>query len=157
LILRDEPDARLVVVGAPVPAVERAAARASRVELAGYVPDVRPRLRAATVSVVPLRVGGGTRIKILESMAAGTAVVSTTVGCEGLGLDPDRHLLVADEPAAFAAGVVRLLRDPALRQRLERDASAAVGARYDWSAMADRMEEVYRLVAAGTPNSGATP
>ncbi|MFZ5876643.1 MAG: glycosyltransferase family 4 protein [Nitrospirota bacterium] len=157
LVLRDEPDARLVVVGAPVPAVERAAARASRVELAGYVPDVRPRLRAAAASVVPLRVGGGTRLKILESMAAGTAVVSTSVGCEGLGLEPDRHLIVADEPGAFAAGVVRLLRDPALRQRLERDAFAVVTARYDWSNMADRMDEVYRRVAAGASNSGKVP
>jgi glycosyltransferase involved in cell wall biosynthesis len=157
LILRDAPDARLVVVGAPVPAVRRAATRARRVELAGYVPDVRPRLRAAAVSVVPLRVGGGTRLKILESMAAGTAVVSTSVGCEGLGLDPDRHLVVADDPAAFAAGVIRLLRDPALRQRLERDAFDAVSARYDWSSMADRMDDVYRRIAAGAANPGAVP
>jgi glycosyltransferase involved in cell wall biosynthesis len=157
LVLRDVPDARFVVVGSPVAVVSRAVARATRVELAGYVPDVRPRLRAATVSVVPLRVGGGTRLKILESMAAGTAVVSTSVGCEGLGLEPDRHLMVADEPAAFAAGVVRVLRDPALRQRIERDAFDAVSARYDWSIMADRMEEVYRRIAAGTSNPGAMP
>jgi glycosyltransferase involved in cell wall biosynthesis len=157
LVLRDVPDARFVVVGSPVAVVSRAVARATRVELAGYVPDVRPRLRAATVSVVPLRVGGGTRLKILESMAAGTAVVSTSVGCEGLGLEPDRHLMVADEPAAFAAGVVHVLRDPALRQRIERDAFDAVSARYDWSIMADRMEEVYRRIAAGTSNPGAMP
>jgi glycosyltransferase involved in cell wall biosynthesis len=157
LVLRDAPGARLVVVGAPVAAVERAAARAPRVELAGYVSDVRPRLRAATASVVPLRVGGGTRLKILESMAAGTAVVSTSVGCEGLGLEPDRHLVVADEPAAFAAGVIRVLRDPALRQRMERDAFDAVSARYDWSRMADRMDEVYRRVAACASNPDATP
>jgi glycosyltransferase involved in cell wall biosynthesis len=109
------------------------------------------------VSVVPLRVGGGTRLKILESMAAGTAVVSTSVGCEGLGLEPDRHLVVADEPAAFAAGVVRVLRDPTLRQRLEREALAAVSAQYDWSSMADRMDAVYRGVAAGVSNQGGTP
>ncbi|HET8760891.1 MAG TPA: glycosyltransferase family 4 protein [Nitrospiria bacterium] len=149
LIVQDLSDARLVVIGAPVPAsVRRAAARVPGVELAGYVPDVRSPLRAATVSVVPLRVGGGTRLKILESMAAGTAVVSTSVGCEGLGLEPNRHLVVADDPAAFASGVVRLLRDPALRQRLERDALDAVRARYDWSRMADQMDELYQRVAA---------
>jgi glycosyltransferase involved in cell wall biosynthesis len=157
LVLRDAPEARLVVVGAPVAAVSRAVARATRVELAGYVPDVRPRLRAATASVVPLRVGGGTRLKILESMAAGTAVVSTSVGCEGLGLEPDRHLVVADEPAAFAAGVIRVLRDPALRRRMEQDAFDAVRARYDWSIMADRMDEVYRRVAELASIAGATP
>jgi glycosyltransferase involved in cell wall biosynthesis len=121
------------------------------------VPDVRPRLRAATASVVPLRVGGGTRLKILESMAAGTAVVSTSVGCEGLGLEADRHLVVADEPAAFAAGVIRVLRDPALRRRMERDAFDAVSARYDWSRMAARMDEVYRGVAARSSNPGTAP
>jgi glycosyltransferase involved in cell wall biosynthesis len=65
--------------------------------------------------------------------------------------------MVADEPAAFAAGVVRVLRDPALRQRIERDAFDAVSTRYDWSIMADRMEEVYRRIAAGTSNPGAMP
>jgi glycosyltransferase involved in cell wall biosynthesis len=158
LIARDIPDARLVVIGAPAPAaVRRAAARAPGVELAGYVPDVRPLLRTAAVSVVPLRVGGGTRLKILESMAAGTAVVSTSVGCEGLGLEPDRHLLVGDDPGAFASRVVRVLRDPALRQRLEREAFDAVKARYDWSAMADRMDEAYRRVGGGDLQPGAMP
>ncbi|MFZ5863284.1 MAG: glycosyltransferase [Nitrospirota bacterium] len=156
LIIRDAPDARLVVVGAPVPAVRRAAARAPRVELAGYVPDVRPHLRAAAVSVVPLRVGGGTRLKILESMAAGTAVVSTSVGCEGLGLTPDQHLVVADAPDAFAAGVVRMLRDPALRQRIEREAFAA-GAGFDWSRMADQMDDLYRRVSSGATRPPVTP
>jgi glycosyltransferase involved in cell wall biosynthesis len=158
VIVRCVPDARLVVIGAPVPAaVRRAAARAGAVELAGYVADVRPALRAAAVSVVPLRVGGGTRLKILESMAAGTAVVSTSVGCEGLGLEPERHLLVGDEPGAFASHVVRVLRDPALRQRLEREAFDLVKSRYDWSSMADRMDEVYHRVGAGDVPSGTTP
>jgi glycosyltransferase involved in cell wall biosynthesis len=128
----------------PIPSsVRRAAARWPLVELAGYVTDVRPLLRAATVSVVPLRVGGGTRLKILESMAAGTAVVSTSIGCEGLGLEPERHLLVGDGAEAFARCVVRLLRDPAARATLEREALAAVKARYDWNVAAKAINEVY--------------
>jgi glycosyltransferase involved in cell wall biosynthesis len=147
LIVRDLSDARLVIVGSPVSsAVRRAAARWPSVEVAGYVPDVRPLLRAATASVVPLRVGGGTRLKILESMAAGTAVVSTSIGCEGLDVQPDRHLLVGDGPEAFAKGVVRLLRDPELRAGLEREALALVRARYDWSSIAATMDQVYRAI-----------
>jgi glycosyltransferase involved in cell wall biosynthesis len=144
LVIAEIPDARVQIVGMPIPSsVRRAAARWPLVELAGYVTDVRPLLRAATVSVVPLRVGGGTRLKILESMAAGTAVVSTSIGCEGLGLEPERHLLVGDDAEAFARGVVRLLRDPAARATLEREALAAVTARYDWNVAAKAMNEVY--------------
>ncbi len=147
LIVREVPDVRMVIVGSPISsAVRRAAAPWPSVELAGFVPDVRPVLRAATVSVVPLRVGGGTRMKILESMAAGTAVVSTSIGCEGLDVEPERHLLVGDGPEAFARGVVRLLHEPDLRAVLEREALALVRARYDWSSIAYAMDQVYRAI-----------
>jgi glycosyltransferase involved in cell wall biosynthesis len=126
--------------------VRRAAVAWPSVELAGYVEDVRPLLRAATASVVPLRIGGGTRLKILESMAAGTAVVSTSIGCEGLGAEPGRHLLVGDGPDAFAREVVRVVTDPALRARLERDALAFVRSRYEWSSIAETMDGVYRAM-----------
>ncbi len=146
-VARDLPDVRLTIVGAPVgSAVRRSASRWSSVDLAGYVEDVRPLLRAATASVVPLRIGGGTRLKILESMAAGTAVVSTSIGCEGLGAEPGRHLLVGDGPDAFARQVVRVLTDPALRARLERDALAFVQSRYDWSSITETMDGVYRAM-----------
>lgn len=144
-IVRGIPGVRLMIVGAPVSrAIARLASRASSVELTGYVPDVRPLLRAATASVVPLRIGGGTRLKILESMAAGTAVVSTAIGCEGLGLEPGRHLLVGDGPEAFAREAVRVMTDPALREGLEREALALVRSRYDWSSIAETMDGVYR-------------
>ncbi|MBI3608467.1 MAG: glycosyltransferase [Nitrospirae bacterium] len=150
LIVRELPDVRLVIVGSPISsAMRRAAARRPSVELTGYVPDVRPVLRAATVSVVPLRVGGGTRLKILESMAAGTAVVSTSIGCEGLDVEAERHLLVGDGPDAFARCVVRLLREPELRAGLEREALALVRARYDWSSIAYTMDQVYRAIEKG--------
>jgi glycosyltransferase involved in cell wall biosynthesis len=146
-VARDLPDVRLTIVGAPVgSAVRRAALAWPSVELAGYVEDVRPLLRAATASVVPLRIGGGTRLKILESMAAGTAVVSTLIGCEGLGAEPGRHLLVGDGPDAFAREVVRVVTDPALRARLERDALAFVRSRYEWSSIAETMDGVYQAM-----------
>ena len=79
-------------------------------------------------------------------MAAGTAVVSTSIGCVGLDVQPDRHLVVGDGPEAFAKGVVRLLRDPELRAGLEREALALVRARYDWSSIAATMDQVYRAI-----------
>lgn len=106
------------------------------VTVVGEVPDVRPELAAARVAVVPIRFGGGTRIKILEAFAYGVPVVTTTVGCEGLDVVDGEHLLVADEPDAFAAACVRLLADPDLRARLARNARARWAERYRWDAIA---------------------
>ncbi len=144
LIARRHPDARLRIVGAHAPrAIARMAARWPSVDLVGYVGDVRALLADSMVSVVPLRVGGGTRLKILESMAAGTPVVSTSVGCEGLAAEPGRHLLVGDTPEAFAGAVSDLLDDAARRERVAREALAFVRSRYDWSRAAEALDEVY--------------
>src|SRR5256886_4267695 len=88
------------------------------VELTGYVEDVRPYVRAAACYVVPLRVGGGTRLKILDAWAMGKAVVSTSIGCEGLVAEDGSNILVRDDPHGFAQAVCAVLQDPALRQRL---------------------------------------
>jgi glycosyltransferase involved in cell wall biosynthesis len=120
------------------------------VELTGYVPDVRPYLRDAACVVVPLRVGGGTRLKILDAWAMGKAVVSTSVGCEGLEVRPGENILVADTPEAFADAVLSLLRDRELRRRLGRGGRATVEARYAWDAVGRAMTEAYvGLLAAG--------
>ncbi|MCB9159885.1 MAG: glycosyltransferase [Caldilineaceae bacterium] len=111
---------------------------ATNVTLTGQVPDVRPLVAGATCSIVPLRIGGGTRLKILESMALGTPVVSTHMGAEGLDARHDEHLLLADAPDAFAAAVVRALGDAALRRRLAVAGRALVHARYDWDAVMPR-------------------
>ena len=100
----------------PTPAVRRLAAEPG-VEVTGRVDDVRPYLATSTVNVVPLRIGGGTRLKIFEAMAAGRAVVSTSIGAEGLPTENGRHLLLADDPTAFARSVVTLLRDAETRRR----------------------------------------
>lgn len=143
-IVGRHPDVRLRIVGSHVPrAVERLASRRPSIELVGYVEDVRPELAHAAVSVVPLRVGGGTRLKILESMAAGTPVVTTSIGCEGLEVEAGRHLLVGDTPEAFAACVSDLLTDADTRQRVAGEARSLVESRYDWSRSAQILEEVY--------------
>lgn len=116
------------------------------VEVTGTVPSVVEHLREATVFVVPLRVGGGTRLKIFEAMAAGKAVVSTTIGAEGLDVRHGENILLADDAESFARDLVRLLADDAERVRLERAASA-LAARYDWTVIARTFEDVLVRVA----------
>jgi polysaccharide biosynthesis protein PslH len=135
-----EPDVTLSIVGrTPTPAVQRLAA-IHGVEVTGRVDDVRGSIADAAVYVVPIRVGGGTRLKIFEAMAMGKAVVSTTVGAEGLPVTHGRDVVIADEPDAFAAAVVTLLRDPGRRRQLEVAARQLVVARYDWAAVAEQFE-----------------
>jgi sugar transferase (PEP-CTERM/EpsH1 system associated) len=141
LIRAGEPGVRLTIVGrTPTPAVKKLA-DASGVTVTGRVDDVRPYIREAAVYIVPLRIGGGTRLKIFEAMAMGKAVVSTTVGAEGLPVTNGEHVVLADEPRAFAASVVGLMRDRESRARLEAAARALVVERYDWSAVAGELED----------------
>src|SRR5207245_6576836 len=105
------------------------------ITVTGRVDDVRPHVRKAGVYVVPLRIGGGTRLKIFEAMALGKAVVSTGVGAEGLPVTPGRHLVLADEPRTFARAVVRLLRDAGRRRELAAAARALLVTHYAWSAV----------------------
>jgi glycosyltransferase involved in cell wall biosynthesis len=122
------PGASLKVVGRYPPARLVRAAKGARVEFTGFVDDVRPHIRGAAASVIPLLVGGGVRIKAYEAMAQGCPVVSTAIGMEGLPVEAGRHFLLADRPADFAAALVRLLRDRALGQRLAAEARRFVEA-----------------------------
>jgi polysaccharide biosynthesis protein PslH len=140
LIRAEEPDVALSIVGrAPTPAVRQLAADPA-IAVTGRVDDVRPFIRDAAVYVVPLRIGGGTRLKIFEAMAMGRAVVSTTVGAEGLPVTNGRDAVIADRPDAFARRVVELLRDVDRRRAIESAARALVFERYDWSAVAGDLE-----------------
>ncbi len=142
-----EPDVTLSIVGrAPTPAVRRLAEERG-VEVTGRVEDVRPHIASATLYIVPLRIGGGTRLKIFEAMSMAKAVVSTTVGAEGLPVTPGRDIAIADEPERFAQAVVRLLRSPGVRQELETAARELVVNRYDWSAVAGELESALTRVA----------
>jgi sugar transferase (PEP-CTERM/EpsH1 system associated) len=140
LIRREVPAASVTVVGRdPSPRLRAAAARAG-LRLTGLVEDVRPYVAEAAVYVVPLRVGGGTRLKVFEALAMAKPVVSTTVGAEGLPLVPGEHFLRADDPAAFAQAVVSLLRDPDRRRSLGTAGRRLVEERYSWSQVAREFE-----------------
>jgi len=134
------PDARFQIVGRnPHARVQRLAS--SSVEVTGTVASVADYLRSATVVIVPLRIGGGTRLKIFEAMAMGKALVSTSIGAEGLDVIPGRDLLIADDTESFAAAILQLLQNPDLRRTREK-AAAALAAQYDWSQIARRFAEV---------------
>lgn len=119
------------------------------VTVTGWVPDVRPFVAEAAVAVVPLMAGGGTRLKLLEAMSAGKSIVSTTIGAEGVGVHSGTHLLLADDPGTFADEVVRLLGDPALRDRLGQGARDLVCREYQWSNAAAALDDLYRQVLRG--------
>jgi glycosyltransferase involved in cell wall biosynthesis len=139
-IRSEAPDVSLTVVGRhPRPGLREAAARVG-VRVTGTVDDVRPYVGEATVYVVPLRIGGGTRLKIFEALAMGKPVVSTTIGAEGLPLVPGEHFLQADEPADFAGAVVSLLRDPLRRRSLGGAGRRLVEERYAWARVAREFE-----------------
>jgi glycosyltransferase involved in cell wall biosynthesis len=116
------------------------------IEVTGRVPSVVEHLRQSAVVIVPLRIGGGTRLKIYEAMATAKAVVSTTVGAEGLDVHHGRDIILADDALSFAQAVIMLLRDPELRRRYEK-AAAETAARYDWPAIGERFSEVLQSVA----------
>ena len=113
------------------------------VTITGYVDDVRPYLAGATVYVAPLRVGGGTRLKLLEAMAMGKPIVSTTVGAEGFPVVNGQELVLADEPDSFAREVLNLLENPARRARLAATGRAFAQANYGWDALIPQLEKIY--------------
>jgi sugar transferase (PEP-CTERM/EpsH1 system associated) len=123
------------------------------VEVTGTVPSVAEYLRAATLVVVPLRIGGGTRLKIFEAMAMGKAVVSTSVGAEGLDVKTGRDIILADDALTLAQAITLLLRDSELRRRYE-EAAARLAAQYDWSNIEQRFAQVLQEVSHGTAPSG---
>jgi len=140
VIRRAVPGVELAVVGRDPSARLRAVGEAAGVRITGTVEDVRPWIADAAIYLVPLRVGGGTRLKIFEGLAMGKAVVSTTVGAEGLPLVDGIHFVRADGPAEFARAVVSLLRDPDRRQALGRAGRHLVDARYSWATVAREFE-----------------
>ncbi len=143
LIRQQAPAARLFIVGARPPADIQAAATdpipthpdqapPASVTVAGYAHDLRPFLEAAAALIVPLRSGGGMRVKIIEAMQWGLPIVSTTIGCEGIEALPDHDILIADDPPALAQAALRLLQDPTLGRQLAANARRLLAARYDW-------------------------
>jgi len=143
LIRQESPQTRFWIVGKdPHPRLAPLVADLGIV-ITGWVEDVRPYIAGAALYVIPLRIGGGTRLKVLEAMAMGKAIVSTTLGCEGFDLTPGQELAIADTPDEFAATVLALLRDAKGRERMGRAAHQYAGSRYDWPMIVPLLERVY--------------
>jgi glycosyltransferase involved in cell wall biosynthesis len=151
LVRRTRPDAELDVVGKDPPDAVRALHGRDGIAVHGFVPSMAPFFAGAHAVVVPILTGAGIRVKIVEAMSAGRALVSTALGWEGLAhVEPGRHLLVADEPDAFAAAALRLLDDAGLRARMAADARALAEREYDWRALGDRLERVLAEVSGAS-------
>lgn len=139
--------AKLAIVGRkPPPRITELAEKDNSIYVTGTVPDVRPWLARAQTMIVPLRIGGGTRIKIYEAMAASVPVVSTSIGAEGLNVKNGENILIADSPEDFAEAVVKLLTDPELRNKIARSGKRLVEENYSWSKVVDVFEQ-YCLMA----------
>jgi glycosyltransferase involved in cell wall biosynthesis len=146
-IVSEVPDARMTVVGRAPPRnlVAEAERRGLAWTFSGFVDDVRPHMHGAAVSVIPLRVGGGTRLKVFEAMAMGSPVVSTAIGVEGLDLLPGRHYLCADDASSFAGAVVSLLRDKSRRHAIATDARRYVEEHFSYRVAASVFEQACDL------------
>jgi glycosyltransferase involved in cell wall biosynthesis len=141
IIRRTLPECTLAIVGrTPSPEILNLATVDTRIKVTGTVPDVRPYLWSSKMSIVPLRIGGGTRLKIYESMAAGCPVVSTTIGAEGLSVSHPGDIRLADTPEEFASQCIRLLQSEEERKRLAETAYRLVRERFSWDMMAAEFE-----------------
>ena len=146
------PESRLQVVGNyPHRRILKAARGRPEVVVTGPVKDMAAYLRKAKVFIVPLRIGTGVRIKILEAMAVGLPVISTSIGCAGIGTVPEEHLLIADDPDEFARAVKRLFDDDDLYRRLSRNARKFVEEHYDLRLAAAEMESALREIRITKP------
>ncbi len=150
-IRKQRPDTRFLVVGQkPAAAIAQLDGQGGVIVL-GAVPETRSHIAHSAVYVAPLRMGGGTRFKLLEAMALRRPVVSTTIGMEGFAVQTGRDLLVADTPAAFARAVLQVLNDPALASRLGQAGRAFVEASYDWAAIMPRLEALHLRLVSNAP------
>ncbi len=137
------PDLRVLIVGRSPLAEVVAYGNRTGVEVTGGVPDVRPYYRKAWMQIVPLRIGGGTRLKIVESLAIGTPVVSTTIGAQGLDLTHGKEILLADTAEAFAQETAQALKNPELLARIEQEGKATAQARFGWPALGAQLSQYY--------------
>ena len=140
------PDVAFSIVGGNPSARVQKLAERDGIIVTGRVPEIKPYFAEATVFVVPLRIGSGTRLKILEALAMGKAIVSTTVGAEGLDLKDGAEIFIADEPTAFADVVTRLLTDVQLRRRIGENGRSRVEQDYDWRSIGEKLHALYTKI-----------
>ena len=138
------PDVRVEIVGKdPAREVQALASGEPRVTVTGFVADLRPYLRRATVAVSPMRYGAGIQNKVLEAMACGAPVIATSLAVSALAVEPDQDLLLADHPSAFARGILQVIESPSLQRRLGAAGRAYVEANHDWAKIVTRLEAIY--------------
>jgi glycosyltransferase involved in cell wall biosynthesis len=156
-ILVRRPNTKIYIVGGDPPdEVTRLAC--ANVVVTGSVADVRPYVSNAAVVVVPLRMGGGTRLKVLEGLSMRKPMVSTSLGCEGIDVKHEEHLLIADEPARFAQQVLRIMEEPTTGRALAENGFALVHRRYRWQFVVGQLEQFYEeLLRARSGGTHAGP
>lgn len=155
LIWQQQPDVRLIIAGSNPPAVVRRLARDPRIEITGYVPDLRPYLAQAQVAVSPLPYAVGIQNKVLEAMASGTPVVASSSASAGLPVVSGRDLIIADEPEVFAAAVLRLLEDRVQWEQLAENGLAYIAQHHNWVSILEQLMAVYAQAMNAT--SSITP
>jgi glycosyltransferase involved in cell wall biosynthesis len=148
VIVRNRPGARLTVVGDGAPDELRRLA-GPHLEFTSLVPDTRPYLDSAAAVVVPMRMGSGTRLKVLEGLAMQRPLISTSLGCEGIAAVDGVHLLVADDPATFAGSVLRVMNDPALSKKLGSNGRDLAESGYSWPVVLRHWETFMRAQRSG--------
>ncbi|RIK75069.1 hypothetical protein DCC62_14090 [candidate division KSB1 bacterium] len=142
LVVQRFPKMQFNIVGIEPGAEILALRRHPNVTVTGYVPDVRPYLQQAALSICPMRTGAGAKNKVLESLAAGTPVVATSLGVEGIALRPEEDALVADTPHAFADAIARLVENPGMRQQLSRNGRRLIEEKYSWELVLTQLNEL---------------
>lgn len=152
LVRRRCPEATLTLTGRKDGVDTRSLAKPG-VQLLGEVPDIRPHVSAAAVVAVPIRIGAGTRLKVLEALAMGKPIVSTTVGCEGVAVRDGEHLMIADDAVAFAERILEVFADSSLQDALGRAGRRLVEARYSWALAGGGLESLYEEIV-GQPQAG---
>ena len=150
LLRTRDPSIEMTFVGTgPPEEIVAAAKRDKLIKVTGFVDDIRPYVGQASVVVVPIRIGSGTRIKILDTMAMGKAIVSTSVGCEGLNVANRRNIMIADDPTSFSESVIELLKDSKMRGEIENEARE-LAKTHDWGRMVEKQEAVYQHLVSGS-------
>jgi glycosyltransferase involved in cell wall biosynthesis len=149
LIVKEVPDLTMTLIGRqPSSQIADFCAKNRAFRSLGFIDDVRPYISESAVYVVPIRVGGGTRLKILDAMAMGKAIVSTSVGCEGIGVTNGKDIVIADSPDQIAGETVHLLRDAVRREELGRNARQTAERLYSWDVVYPKLDAVYTKLSA---------
>jgi sugar transferase (PEP-CTERM/EpsH1 system associated) len=151
LVKKVIPDLSLTLIGHQPPGEAISLSKEEKIEVLGFIDDVRPYVAQATAYIVPIRVGGGTRLKILDAWACGKAVISTSIGCEGLEVTPGRNILIGDSPGQFAEQVIKVCADGNLRRSLGKEGRKLVEEKYSWKMIGEDLNRIYEnLISKNT-------